>query len=148
MILKIIPATLENIDDILTIENEAFSCPWSKKSFEEAFLNQNISLFVASSSDNSILGFLCLMILDSEAEVLNVAVSEKLRKQGIGSMLLSHALSYAKEHSVSSVYLEVRESNTAAQALYSNSGFEKIGIRRNYYKKPSEDAVLMQKKLI
>ena len=136
------------IDSIVDIENEAFTCPWSKRSFEEAAGSDNISVYAAVDKDDTVCGFICFLIIDSEAELLNIAVSEKFRKKGIASALMDHMFLELSYRFVERIFLEVRESNAPARSLYVKYGFEILGNRRRYYTKPVEDAVLMQKKII
>lgn len=135
------------IEDILAIENEAFSCPWSKRSFQEAFESDNITIYVAQNEEGQLCGFACIMAIDFEAELLNIAVSKRFRRMGIGDALLQHSLDEVKNKNVTDVFLEVRMSNIAAQELYNKHGFEALGIRKKYYSDPTEDAVIMKKVL-
>ena len=126
---------------ILDIENEAFTCPWSEKSFEEAFESPNITVFAAvdETDGGTIAGFACLMWYGDEGEILNIAVRTSARKNGIGQLLMDAA------DGVRDFYLEVRESNAAARHLYDKNGFEILGLRKRYYSKPVENAVIMRK---
>lgn len=140
-------ASADMLDDILTLENEAFSCPWSAQSFREAFEAENITIYAALTEDGLLCGFACLMVIDYEAELLNIAVSERFRRQGIGGSLMKHLICEAENKSVTDIFLEVRFSNTAAQKLYKKHGFESLGMRKKYYTNPTEDAVVMRKTL-
>lgn len=133
------------LDDILAIENEAFSCPWSAQSFREAFESENITIYTAHSSDGKLCGFACLMVIDFEAELLNIAVAGSCRRQGVGDMLMRHIIREAERRNVTNIFLEVRQSNTAAQRLYEKHGFDALGVRKKYYTSPIEDAVVMRK---
>lgn len=130
---------------VLEIENEAFTCPWSEKSFEEAFASENIIVYAAVDDDGCVAGFSCLMWYGEEGEILNIAVRTSARKNGIGQRLMDAMLTEGCENGVRSFYLEVRESNTAARRLYEKNGFEALGIRKRYYIKPVENAVVMRK---
>ena len=88
-----------------------------------------------------ILGFLIAHHLAPEWELENLVVAPAARRRGIGKRLLEALLAAARETN-NSVFLEVRESNTAARALYENAGFEQTGRRPSYYASPSEDAIL------
>ncbi|MBQ2277730.1 MAG: ribosomal protein S18-alanine N-acetyltransferase [Clostridia bacterium] len=133
---------------ILEIENEAFTCPWSEKSFAEAFEAQNITVYAAVAEDGSIAGFSCLMWYADEGEILNIAVRESARKNGVGGQLMNAMLTEGAADGVRTFFLEVRESNTAARRLYEKNGFEILGVRKRYYSKPVEDAVIMRKTVI
>ena len=130
---------------ILEIENEAFTCPWSEKSFEEAFDSPNITVYAAVDEENTLAGFSCLMSFADEGEILNIAVKTSARKRGIGQLLMDAMLNEGTANGVRDFYLEVRESNTAARHLYEKNGFLILGVRRRYYAKPVEDAIVMRK---
>lgn len=133
---------------ILDIENEAFTCPWSGKSFEEAFESPNITVYAALDEEQNVAGFACLMTFGDEGEILNIAVRLSARKAGIGQMLMDAMLTEGTENGVRDFYLEVRESNTAARHLYDKNGFLPLGIRKRYYTKPVEDAIVMRKTIV
>lgn len=136
-----------DIDSIHEIELDSFTVPWSKKSFESALKSENIKIYAAIKEGGNIIGFGCAASLPPESEILNIAVSKSHRGLGIGKQLLLTMLEYAKSTGAESAYLEVRESNTPAMTLYEKAGFIKIGIRKNYYTKPAENAVIMVKNL-
>ncbi len=133
---------------ILEIENEAFTCPWSEKSFEEAFASPNITVYAAVDDEQNVLGFSCLMWYGDEGEILNIAVRTSARKNGIGQLLMDAMLSEGSANGVRDFYLEVRESNAAARHLYDKNGFEALGIRKRYYIKPVENAIVMRKTIV
>lgn len=135
------------IDRIVEIENESFACPWSKKSFEDAAASDNISVCAAIDESGTVCGFICFMMIDSEAELLNIAVSEKFRKNGIALSLMDYMIAEMFSRRIERIFLEVRESNVPARSLYEKYGFEILGKRRRYYTKPVEDAVIMQKRI-
>ena len=81
--------------------------------------------------------------VDNSADIANLAVLKNYRRQGFGSVLLNAMLCECKNKNINNFFLEVRESNTAAQNLYNIFNFKKIGIRKNYYKNPKEDALIM-----
>ena len=91
-------------------------------------------------------GFLILSTVLDEAEILEVAVSEDLRRCGLGSEIMDEVYDWCGKNGVSQIFLEVRESNFPARAYYKKYGFVENGIRKNYYRNPAEDAVLMSKK--
>ncbi|MBQ7314097.1 MAG: ribosomal protein S18-alanine N-acetyltransferase [Clostridia bacterium] len=129
---------------ILDIENAAFTCPWSEKSFREAFDSEHITVYAVLAPDGAVAGFSCLMAYDDEGEILNIAAHPDMRRQGIGQTLMDAMLAEGTENGVRTFYLEVRESNAPARHLYEKHGFEILGKRKGYYQKPVEDAVLMK----
>lgn len=141
----ILEAAPDMLDDILALENEAFTCPWSAQSFREAFEAENITIYAAQTEDGILCGFACLMVIDFEAELLNIAVSNAYRRQGIADALMNRLLNDAAQKHVTDVFLEVRLTNTPAQELYQKHGFEILGTRKKYYTNPTEDAVIMRR---
>jgi len=130
---------------ILDIENAAFTCPWSRKSFEEAFDSEHITVYAVLAPDGTVVGFSCLMAYEEEGEILNIAAHPDMRRQGIGQMLMDAMITEGAEKGVQDFYLEVRESNAAARRLYEKNGFDPLGIRKRYYTNPVENAVIMRK---
>ncbi len=145
--IEIACAREDQLDAILAIENASFTCPWSEESFHEAFASGNITIFSAQR-DGALVGFACLLAIGEEAEILNIATAPASRHIGVGQRLLSEMLNDASGRGVSDLYLEMRASNTPARPLYRKNRFYEIGIRRSYYIKPREDAILMKKSLI
>lgn len=143
--LKIVRADLSMLSDILETENISFTCPWSEKSFIDAFEAANITIYAAVDEKNHVLGFSCLLAIADEGEILNIAVHPSARKNGVGDSLMNAMLSDGVCCGVNYFYLEVRESNVAARHLYEKNGFVALGVRRRYYSKPTEDAVIMRK---
>jgi ribosomal-protein-alanine acetyltransferase len=121
---------------LLDIEQEAFTHPhWDAGSL----LRYDCTV---AQIDGPIAGFLVSRALvPTETEILNLAVSERYRRRGIASALLRHELQKPGAH-----FLEVRESNTAALALYRKFGFEEVGRRTGYYEFPAETAIVMRMK--
>ena len=119
---------------------------WSEESYVK--LSKEIgTLAVVSETDGEISGFLVARMVGDQAEVLNLAVGAKHRRKGQGTALLAAALDMFASTGGTSVYLEVRESNTGAIAFYERHGFAQTGRRKEYYRNPDEAAVTMEKKL-
>lgn len=135
-------ATVSDVTDLTEIERLCFTDPWSEASFS-AQLKSSCVFTVAENTDGSLLGFSVVSLLPPEAELLNIAVLPRYRGTGVSDALLSHSLEKAKDVGVQTVYLEVRSSNERAQRFYKRFGFCPIGVRKNYYKYPTEDAILM-----
>jgi ribosomal-protein-alanine acetyltransferase len=101
-----------------------------------------LSLDEAQEPTLTILGFLIARKIDSEWELENIVVATDLRRQKLGTRLLSEFLTYVREAHGSRIFLEVRESNFAARSLYEKFFFRPSGVRKNYYFDPAEDAFL------
>ena len=146
--LVIRPARRDDVDDVAAIERRAFSDPWSANSFRALFGNPLVHFAVAEDSiTGRILGYVVTWFVVDEGEIANLAVSQEMRRGGIGARLLDHALEVARERRCQVVFLEVRESNAAARALYASRGFEVAGRRSKYYRKPVEDALVLRRAL-
>jgi tRNA threonylcarbamoyladenosine biosynthesis protein TsaB len=118
---------------------------WSQESYGLAAASGQIVLVAETAGQ--IRGFLVARVAGGEAEILNMAVEVGQRRKSMGSMLLTAAVAAARTQEAQRIYLEVRESNQAAATFYEAHGFSKIGKRAKYYSGPTEDAVLMEKKL-
>jgi ribosomal-protein-alanine N-acetyltransferase len=135
------------------IERECFSDPWSRRSLE-SFAAGGPYAFVAAYAPPSpaadkpeLIGYACVCVAAEFGELCNIAVAPGRRRSGVGRTILSRALDVCASMGALRVELEVRESNTAARALYESAGFVVVGRRLRYYRRPTEDAVLMEKTL-
>jgi [ribosomal protein S18]-alanine N-acetyltransferase len=141
-------ARRDDVDDVAAIERRAFNDPWSAGSFRALFGNPLVHFAVAEESiTGRIFGYVVAWVVIDEAEIANLAVADEARRAGIGARLLDHAIAATRERNSRVVFLEVRESNTAARALYSSRGFEVAGRRSKYYRKPVEDALVLRRAL-
>lgn len=129
------------IDQIMSIENSSFSVPWNENDFVSSAV-QGV-LAAAFNEGKQLVGYGCLISAADEAEITNLAVGADSRRCGIGGAILDFLIRSAVSGGTDKIYLEVRESNTCALALYSSRRFIRVGKRRGYYRLPKEDAVLM-----
>lgn len=134
----------EDIPFLVRLEQELFSDAWSELSLTNTLHYRPDTSFVAVQ-DGEPAGYLFFMAAADEGELLRIGVSAGQRRQGIGRTLLEHMDHFALDNGIYSVWLEVRESNQPARALYERSGFTVQGCRKKYYHKPDEDAVIMSK---
>jgi ribosomal-protein-alanine N-acetyltransferase len=130
--------------EIARIEFLCMERPWSKKDFEVR-LNLPQSLYMAAFYHDEMIGFLGAQIAADIADITNAAVLESYRKQKVGTRLLRRLKKELWERGVVALYLEVRVSNIAARALYQKAGFLEVGARKNYYRDPREDALIMRR---
>ncbi len=130
--------------EVMEVENSSFTNPWSKESFCEELKKESSYKFVALVGD-MVVGFAILDTVLDEGNLLDIAVCENFRRKGVANALISRLFEVASEKDLSFITLEVRESSSPAIALYEKSGFEKVAVRKNYYHKPTENAVLMTK---
>jgi len=147
--LTIRKARPDDVDDVAAIERRAFSDPWSANSFRALFGNPLVHFVVAEDRKSTarLVGYMVMWFVVDESEIANLAVAEEARRAGVGARLLDHALAAARERRSAVVFLEVRESNAAARALYASRGFEIAGRRAKYYRKPVEDALVLRRGL-
>ena len=143
---------LEDIGKVAMIEKECFSLPWSEKAFEESLAQTYAIFFVAElkntgECEKGIAGYVGVYHIGEECDITNVAVSPTYRRRGVATELLKAVEEYALTQNVQSVTLEVRESNTPAIKLYESLQYENIGIRKNFYEKPTENAIIMVRQL-
>lgn len=142
------PARAEDLSAVAAIEAACFkSDPWPRQSFEAFLDRRGVSFMVAEDAESAagILGYVILLCVADEGELLNLAVAHDSRRGGVGAALLRHVLDLAAAHGIRTVYLEVRDSNDAARKLYSSHGFIEVGRRRRYYERPVEDALILQR---
>ncbi|HIX89405.1 MAG TPA: ribosomal protein S18-alanine N-acetyltransferase [Candidatus Agathobaculum pullicola] len=138
--MTVVPMAERHLAALAEIEKACFHAPWS-----EAMLREELDkgIFLVAEQDGQAVGYVgCQTVLD-EGYITNVAVSPDCRRQGIGRALIAELVSCARAKELSFVTLEVRASNASALALYEGAGFGRVGVRKNFYSAPSEDAVLM-----
>ncbi|MBE7053901.1 MAG: ribosomal-protein-alanine N-acetyltransferase [Ruminococcaceae bacterium] len=135
--------TEKDIDKLFILEKNCFFDYWSKNMLQDE-LKKETSYLYGMFEDDNLFGYILLSKCVDEVEILKICVDVEQRKKGIGKRLIEFSLEDIGK--ISSVYLEVRKSNTGAIKLYEKCGFEKIGERKKYYK-DNEDAVLMVKSL-
>ncbi len=145
-IIEIKKTDILDAHDIAQTEKICFAVPWSEKSIHE-FLENEFSVSFSAVCGNNIIGYIGMYVLQSEGEIANIAVNPEYRRRGIASMLIEHIIRYCSKNNISKLKLEVRESNAPALKLYEKFGFFQVGTRKNYYIKPKENAVLMDKNI-
>jgi len=142
------PAQSSDVAEIVRIERTSFADPWSEESFRR-ILEGQAAIFhvVAAPPENAVVGYIIAFSVGADAELLNVAVHPDYRGRGFAGQMLDAVLIQLDGIGVRTAFLEVRESNRAALALYGSRGFKEIGRRRNYYRRPVEDALVMRLQL-
>jgi ribosomal-protein-alanine N-acetyltransferase len=116
--------------------------PWTREQFLSDLKQPHTNYFVLTEKDE-VLGFLGFTKVYDEIEITNVAVAKSAQGQGRARALLHFLIDQEKRKNAVQIFLEVRTSNTAAQHLYRSEKFRALGVRKNYYQKPAEDAVIM-----
>lgn len=139
------PMSADDLNAVLAIEQDSFPTPWRLEHFEHEMAAPHSFPFVAECN-GIVVGYVCLMSLFEEAQILDIAVAPEQRGRGIARLLIDHAISVARENDAEVLALEVRASNIAAITLYERCGFVRTGLRQKYYE-GRDDAVLMEKSL-
>lgn len=151
-----------DLDQVMVIETENFSLPWSRKSFQDMMARPEAIFLVAEQrsegpgetageggpgEESRILGYAGAVTAMDQGDVTNIAVPDEYKKKGIATVLLKDLIRETMLAGVTELFLEVREHNTPALCLYRAAGFEEVGRRKGYYDKPKEDALLMKKEI-
>ena len=137
------PARARDVPEVVAIEQGSFADPWSPVSFGGLVGDPRV-LFTVLETEGRVAGYSVVWTAADEAELANLAVATSMRGRGLGGRLLDAALRDAHARGAAAMYLEVRESNTAARTLYASRGFEEVGRRRRYYRRPVEDARVLR----
>jgi len=135
---------LEDLEQVMPIERECFSIPWTENGFFTFLIRQD-ALFLVAEEDGEILGYIGILTVLEEGEITNVCVRPSARRRKVASLLLEELIYRMEKAGIAVIHLEVRESNAPAIALYEKYGFVRDGMRRGYYEKPREDALLMSR---
>lgn len=136
----------DDIPAIVEIERISFSTPWSRQSFLNGMYKKNAFSKVAVFEEN-VIGYICVNYLNHESHILNLAVHQDFRRQGVATLLMNEAMRELKKKGCVFLYLKVRSSNTDAQKFYEIFGFKVESVRKNYYGDPDENALLMMARL-
>ena len=141
--MQIVKMQERHIADILQVERECFSDPWSEKMFKEEISGKFAHYYVAEA-DGVAVAYMGMWALSGEGHITNVAVSQNHRRRGFAKALIEHFINISKEENLEFMTLEVRASNAPAIALYESFGFVQVGVRKKYYEN-REDALLLTK---
>ncbi|RFU69279.1 ribosomal-protein-alanine N-acetyltransferase [Peribacillus saganii] len=135
--------TEEDIDQILVVERKSFTLPWSREAFYNELHHNQYAVYIVLEEEGMIIGYCGAWIVIDEAHITNIAVLPEYRGRKLGEALLRKMMELAKGMNVITMTLEVRVSNLVAQSLYEKLGFQRGGIRKNYYTDNHEDAMVM-----
>ncbi len=145
--MKIDKMTLCHVPQIAALEKQCFRDPWSEGSIASELKNP-LALWLVAMEGDTVAGYIGSQTVFPESDMMNVAVSPAFRRQGVGERLVLALCEELKRAGNESLTLEVRASNEAAVALYEKLGFTQVGLRKNYYRNPREDARIMRKTLV
>ena len=136
--------TTGDLDQVMELERRIYDFPWTRGNFSDS-LAAGYSAWLARS-DDTLAGYAVMLLAADEAQLLNISIAPARQRRGLGSGLLAHLREVAAAGGGRRMFLEVRQSNVAAQAFYQAHGFRHIGQRRAYYPsaKGREDAIVME----
>lgn len=137
----------DDLDDIAKLELMCINPPWSYKALCE-FAATDTSRILVASYNYEVYGYITYSEVLDEVQIANIAVHPEQRRRGIAENLLKVLYANSVKNAMSVITLEVRESNMPAIALYQKCGYKEVGRRKNYYKSPNEDAILMNLNLL
>jgi len=132
-----------DMPEVLDIESSSFEFPWLEDDFIRCLRQRNCIGMVAEHNDN-VVGFMIYELHKTRLHILNFAVGDAYRGQGVGRQMTSKLVSKLSQQRRSRIVLEVRETNLAAQLFFKNQGFRAVTVLRDYYDDTPEDAYIMQ----
>ncbi|MDY4507719.1 MAG: ribosomal protein S18-alanine N-acetyltransferase [Candidatus Faecousia sp.] len=142
--MKIIPMNESHVAQVAALEKQCFSAPWSENSVASELENP-LSLWLIAEEDGAVCGYVGSQTVLDETDMMNIAVHPDCRRKGIAAALITELVSRLKARGSRVLRLEVRESNFSAIALYEALGFTQLGLRKNYYRNPKENALILGK---
>ena len=142
--IKIVPMTEAHVAAVAKLEAACFADPWSENSVASELKNP-LSLWLVAVEEDTVVGYVGSQTVMGETDMMNVAVHPNCRRRGIAKGLLEALTRTLKKLGSRSLTLEVRASNEPAITLYTEFGFLEAGRRRNYYRNPKEDALILRK---
>ena len=142
--ITITPMTADHVPQVAALESICFSDPWSEKSVASELTNP-LSLWLVALEGDTIAGYVGSQSVLGESDMMNVAVHPDFRRRRIGEALVLELVEQLKARGNYCLTLEVRASNDPARKLYEKLGFQQVGLRKNYYRNPKEDACILRK---
>jgi ribosomal-protein-alanine N-acetyltransferase len=136
--------TALHVSQVAELEKLCFSDPWSEKSVASELENK-LAYWLVAVEDDRVAGYVGSQTVCGETDMMNIAVHPDFRRRGIAESLVNALVEDLQKQESHSLTLEVRASNEAAQKLYEKLGFMQVGLRKNYYRNPKEDAYILRK---
>jgi ribosomal-protein-alanine N-acetyltransferase len=133
----------EDIDQVLEIEHASFATPWSREAFYNELNMNKFAVYIVLEVDKKVVGYCGVWVVIDEAHVTNIAILPEYRGRKFGEALMQNLFDVARTMGAKSMTLEVRVTNYVAQSMYRKFGFQKGGLRKNYYTDNQEDALVM-----
>ena len=137
--------TADHVAQVAELEKICFGTEaWSERSVASELTN-SLSLWLVAEEEGNVWGYVGSQTVMDETDMMNIAVHPEHRKQGIAAALVNNLVDVLKTRGSHSLMLEVRASNDPARKLYDKLGFQQVGLRKNYYRNPKEDACILRK---
>ena len=140
--IQILPMTSDRVPAVAALEAVSFSTPWSEASIR-AELDNPWAVWLTASADEALVGYLGVQYGPDGGDIMTVATDPAYRGHGVAKALIAAMADILRQKGLDWLTLEVRPSNAAALGLYGSMGFRQVGRRKNYYRRPTEDAVLL-----
>ena len=134
----------QHVHQVAELEKLCFADPWSENSIASELENE-LSLWIVALEGDTVLGYVGSQTVMDETDMMNIAVHPEYRRQKIAVGLIVGLIGALQKRGSRCLTLEVRESNEPAKKLYESMGFEQIGLRKNYYRNPRENAIILRK---
>ena len=138
------PMKEDHVAQVAALERQCFADPWSEGSIASE-LDNPLSLWLVAEQDGAVCGYVGSQTVLNETDMMNIAVHPDCRRQGIAAALISELVRLLKARGSHILRLEVRQSNAPAISLYETMGFTQLGLRKNYYRNPKENALILGK---
>ena len=145
--IKIVAMNESHVAQVAALEKLCFSAPWSETSIAGELCN-DLALWLVAVEEDRVLGYVGSQTVFPETDMMNIAVAPERRREGIAEVLVDALIVELRRLGSSSLTLEVRASNAPAIALYIKKDFHEVGLRRNYYRNPREDALILRKEWV
>ena len=143
--MRIVNMTADHVAQVAELEKICFGTEaWSERSVASELTN-SLSLWLVAEEEGNVWGYVGSQTVMDETDMMNIAVHPEHRKQGIAATLVNNLVDALKTRGSHSLMLEVRASNDPARKLYDKLGFQQVGLRKNYYRNPKEDACILRK---
>ena len=137
--------TADHVAQVAELEKICFGTEaWSERSVASELTN-SLSLWLVAEEEGNVWGYVGSQTVMDETDMMNIAVHPEHRKQGIAATLVNNLVDVLRTRGSHSLMLEVRASNDPARKLYDKLGFQQVGLRKNYYRNPKEDACILRK---